>query len=105
MKSRLKDITTRLLNLPGRDPDQLMVVKMDGIQMWANHPHINPARREMTQQLRSNRSRRVPDDLPQEQWKVTLYPVYSQKLRLRCCSSCLLAAYALLHQALAPILP
>lgn len=56
---------------------------------------------ETIQQLRSQH-RRLPGQ--QEQWKVTPYPVDTETVTPVLQWSCLLAAYILLHQPLAPLL-
>ena len=60
-------------------------------------------RRETFQQLRFQQ-RILPGALALKHWKVTLHPVDPLKLLLQCSWSCLLAAYALLHQPIAPLL-
>lgn len=80
-----------------------MSVKVNGIRRWIRYSHVKPARRETTQQLRSQ-WRRFPGKRTQGWWKVTPHPVDPLKLQLQHSWSCLLAAYTLLHQPIAPLL-
>lgn len=74
--------------------------KVDRIRMWIHHSHVNPMRRD-------DPAVKVPaqeTSRQQEQWKVTPYPVDTETVTPVLQWSCLLAAYILLHQPLAPLL-